>query len=224
MTDPAYTHIVILADRTSSMGQSTDGGHSTRAEDITKGVSDFIADQADPEKNPGRTTFSLVQFNDLSVDRIAWFAPGDDKALRDWKCQPYGSTPLLDAMGRTIEDTGEHLAGLPEDQRPGHVYFVTGTDGEENRSREFTKERVRTMITHQQDAYGWEFVFLGAGIDAFGEAGGMGIRRGSTMSASADCFMSAYASTSSAVTRARTASEPVSYTQAERDQAAGTSS
>lgn len=95
--------------------------------------------------------------------------------------EPRGWTPLLDAMGRVITNTGARLASKPEDERPERVLFVTITDGLENTSQEFTRKSIKSMITHQTDKYNWNFVYLGANQDAFSVAEGLGISIGSTM-------------------------------------------
>ena len=86
-----------------------------------------------------------------------------------------GCTALLDAVGRTIS----HIAGIHKYARPEDVpektLIVITTDGMENASREYTYEKVREMIEHEKEKYGWEFLFLGANIDAVGVAGRMGI-------------------------------------------------
>ena len=66
---------------------------------------------------------------------------------------------------------------MPEEDRPGKVLLVIITDGLENASREFTKDKVREMIAHQQEVYNWDFIFLGANMDAVSEAGHLGINR-----------------------------------------------
>ena len=88
---------------------------------------------------------------------------------------PRGSTALLDAVGQAINETGARLAAVDESQRPGLVVFVIVTDGQENSSREFTREQIRTMVEHQQSAYKWQFTFLSANQDAFAAGGSMGI-------------------------------------------------
>lgn len=225
MTDQNYAHITILADRTGSMGTRTDPGR-TRAMDATDGIRGVIREQA---AAPGRTTFSLVQFCapglDAMIERIAWFAAGDARALREWHCQPYGSTPLLDAVGTVVTDTGDALAALAEDQRPARVFFVIATDGEENVSREYKLAQVKDMITRQQKQFGWEFLFLGAGIDAFAEAGAIGVSAAATMDVDAGssvAMAASYSSTSDAMTRARATGDKVSYTDAERAAASKT--
>ena len=87
----------------------------------------------------------------------------------------YGMTALLDAVGTTINSIGERLANTPEEERPEKVIFVITTDGYENDSREFTRDKVKEMIEHQQNKYSWVFMFLGANMDAVAEAGKYGI-------------------------------------------------
>ena len=78
---------------------------------------------------------------------------------------PRGSTALYDAIGRTINEVGARLAATPEPDRPGKVIVAILTDGQENASTEFSRETIATMISHQQKAYAWEFVFLAANHD-----------------------------------------------------------
>jgi hypothetical protein len=217
MTDPQYTHIAILADRSTSMGEHSDPPR-TKAQDATKGIRQLIADQA---ALPGRTTFTLVQFSTVGVDEVVSFVRGDDKTLAAWKIEPWGGTPLRDAMGKTITSTGTILTAMPEDKRPGRVYFVTATDGEENSSREYTQEQLKAMVEHQRDAYKWEFVFIGADIDAFAEGAKIGMGAGQTLQTVDVAMAASYGATSDAMTRSRASGQSVTYTQAERDKAAG---
>lgn len=86
-----------------------------------------------------------------------------------------GTTALLDAIGRTVNEVGARLAGTPEEERPDSVIVAITTDGRENASREFTKAKIKEMIEHQQNKYSWKFMFLGANIDAVHEASDLGI-------------------------------------------------
>lgn len=86
-----------------------------------------------------------------------------------------GGTALLDAVGRTIDNLGVRLSNTPEEERPEHVIFVITTDGEENSSMSYSLQKVREMIAHQQEKYSWQFIFLGANMDAVSEAGKLGI-------------------------------------------------
>jgi hypothetical protein len=86
-----------------------------------------------------------------------------------------GSTALLDAIGRTIHKIGNAQKNTAEDYRAGKVMFVITTDGMENASREYSDEKVKSMVEHEKEKYGWEFIFLGANIDAAETAGRYGI-------------------------------------------------
>lgn len=95
---------------------------------------------------------------------------------------PRGMTALLDAIGRTINTTGERLAAMAEEQRPGKVIFVILTDGQENTSREMTLEQINQMITRQTEVYNWDFVFIGANQDAIQTGSQLGIGAGNSLS------------------------------------------
>ena len=87
-----------------------------------------------------------------------------------------GSTALLDAIGSTIHKIGNAQKYTADDYRAEKVMFVVITDGEENSSREYSAEKVKAQIERQKTKYGWEFIFLGANIDAVETAGRFGIR------------------------------------------------
>lgn len=91
---------------------------------------------------------------------------------------PYNFTPLLDSIGRAIYETGEKLASLPAAERPERVLFVIITDGQENASQEYTKEDIKAVIEHQQTKYNWDFIFLGANMDAVSVGTSYGINAG----------------------------------------------
>jgi len=86
-----------------------------------------------------------------------------------------GSTALLDAIGITVNKLVSVQKNTAEDFRANKVMFVIITDGEENSSREYSADRVRSMIEHEKKKYGWEFIFLGANIDAVQTAARFGI-------------------------------------------------
>lgn len=86
-----------------------------------------------------------------------------------------GSTALLDAIGFTIQKMINIQKRTSEDERAEKVLFVITTDGMENSSREYTTEKIKKVVQHQKKKYGWEFMFLGANIDAISTAARYGI-------------------------------------------------
>ena len=86
-----------------------------------------------------------------------------------------GCTALLDAIGGAIHHIGNIHKYAREEDRPGKTIFIITTDGMENASRQYSYEKVRQMVERQKEKYGWEFLFLGANIDAIETAGRFGI-------------------------------------------------
>jgi Mg-chelatase subunit ChlD len=159
------THIAVLLDRSGSMADVKD--------ETISGFNYFLKEQKTAGDNASLT---LVQFDSESTDVMHEARPVRDVPdLNQDSYQPRGSTPLLDALGQTINSTGRALAAIPEANRPDKVVFVVITDGQENASHQFTKARVKEMIDHQTGKYNWQFVYLGANQDAFAEAGAVGI-------------------------------------------------
>jgi uncharacterized protein YegL len=184
------TDITLVIDRSGSM-QSI----KRKAE---KGINGFIDDQ---KKQPGEANLSLIQF-DTEFDFLHKGTPINQ--VGNYQLEPRGGTALLDAVGQSILNTGERLSSIPEANRPGLVIFVIMTDGEENSSTQFSRAQIRQMVEHQQTVYNWQFTYLGANQDAFGEAAKLGIRDDQgTANFSADKVDFAYDSTSSKVKRMR---------------------
>ena len=124
---------------------------------------------------PGQCRITTVLFDnryELLHDRI------DIRAVSPMTEREYqvgGSTALLDAIGRTIQKLAGVQRNTAEEYRADNVMFVIITDGAENSSREYSFQKVKAMIEHEKEKYGWEFVFLGANIDAVETAGRFGI-------------------------------------------------
>ena len=97
--------------------------------------------------------------------------------LTDRQYTPRGCTALLDALGGAIHHIGNVHKYAREEDVPEHTVFVITTDGMENASHRYTKAEVKRMVERQKERYGWEFLFLGANIDAISAAEGIGIRR-----------------------------------------------
>lgn len=175
MTNPNETLIVCLLDRSGSMGMILT--------DTCGAFDQFIKEQRELEADD-KVFVSLYQFDhnhgDPPVETVYQRQPL--ATVPKLELRPRGTTPLHDALGRTIMDVGTQLAALQEDKRPGKVIFVVMTDGHENASSEYTQQQVKDMVTAQTETYAWEFVFLGAGIDAFEVGAGYGFKRGQTYS------------------------------------------
>ena len=161
MTKPNSIEIVFVVDRSGSM--------QSIASDMRGGFDAFIAKQ---KETPGDCKVTLTQFDD-QYDVVYSARPLNE--VTSLVLEPRGNTALLDAIGRTINDIGGRLKKLRESERPGQVLFVIITDGQENHSREYNRQRVFDMITHQRDKYNWEFIFLGANQDSIATAQDIGI-------------------------------------------------
>jgi hypothetical protein len=151
--------------------------------DVIGGFNKFLEDQ---QSVPGDCTITLVQFNHEYEVLYQAMNINNAKLLDRETFVPRGYTALLDAIGRTIHNTGKRLGELPEAERPEKVIFVILTDGEENYSKEFTLQQINEMIRHQLEKYAWEFVFLGANQDAIAVAGMMGIHAANALTYAAD--------------------------------------
>lgn len=159
------TELVFILDRSGSMGGLE--------KDTIGGFNSLIGNQ---KKEEGEALVSTVLFdNETEVlhDRVPV-----EKLEEMTEKQYYvrGCTALLDAVGGAIHHIGNVHKYAREEDRPEKTLFVITTDGMENASREYTYEKVKEMIERQKEKYGWEFLFLGANIDAVDVAGRMGIR------------------------------------------------
>jgi hypothetical protein len=144
-------------------------------EDTIGGFNSFLKKQ---KSEAGKATLTLVQFDSQDpYEVIHRFAPiGTIPGLTHETFVPRAATPLLDALGRGINDLEKGLADLPKKERPSKVIVVVVTDGQENSSTEFSKERVETMIREKTEKEDWQFVFLSADLAAIGDASAVGIQ------------------------------------------------
>ena len=159
------TELVFILDKSGSM--------SGLERDTIGGFNSMLAKQWAVEGECRITTVLFDNRLELLHDRI------DLRAVSQMTEREYtvgGSTALLDAMGSTIHKLIRAQKNTAEDFRAEKVLFVIITDGEENSSREYSADRVRELVEHEKSKYGWEFVFLGANIDAVGTAERFGIR------------------------------------------------
>ena len=158
------TEIVFILDRSGSMSSLTT--------DTIGGFNSFIDTQ---KQEDGEAILTTILFD----DQYEILHNGVDiktvKPLTSKEYSARGMTALLDAIGKTINTVGERLNKTNEDDKPSKVIFVITTDGQENSSKEFTQSKVKEMIEHQTNNYSWQFMFLGANIDAVSTAQSFGI-------------------------------------------------
>jgi uncharacterized protein YegL len=158
------TELVFVLDKSGSMSGLED--------DTIGGFNSMISKQ---KKQDGDTLVTTVLFDDkyeLLHDRINL---NEIHMMTDEDYCVGGSTSLLDAMGRTINSIGKSISKDCEDIHPSRVMVVIITDGMENSSCKFSYREIKKMVEHQKTKYSWEFIFLGANIDAIKTASHFGI-------------------------------------------------
>jgi hypothetical protein len=208
LTDSNYTHILAIVDRSGSMRSSVPV--------MSSALNEFFENQAEVE---GKCLVDYVQFGSIYEKTYS------DRPVAEAKAEFHieGMTALLDAIGRGTTELGTKLAALPKVHRPGKVQVVIVTDGHENSSREWTSSAVKELIAEQENKYGWNFVFLGANIDAVAVGATFGLERGQTLTydiGSADAVMATSASLSN-YTRSYRGGEKAAFSDSDRLAAVG---
>ena len=158
------TEVVFILDRSGSM--------SGLEADTIGGFNSMIAKQ---KKEEGEAYISTVLFDDtceVLYDRVP---VNKVEPMNDNQYYVRGCTALLDAIGGAIHHIGNVHKYAREEDRPEKTLFIITTDGMENASRQYSYEKVKEMVARQKEKYGWEFLFLGANIDAIDVAGKFGI-------------------------------------------------
>ena len=165
----AKDEIVLIIDQSGSMNYIK--------EDAIGGFNSFLEQQKAIDR-PANVTFALFNSSYELVHN------GKDitevKPLDDDSYLPSGTTALLDAVGRTVDEVGQRLDQLSESRKPENVIVFILTDGKENASSDYGRDKIKQMIEHQESKYSWEFIYGGANQDAFAEAGGLGIKSKNT--------------------------------------------
>ena len=194
------TELVFILDRSGSMAGLED--------DTIGGFNSMIQKQKD---EPGEAFVSTVLFDNISEvihDRV------DVQKIEPMTRKEYyvrGCTALLDAVGGAIHHIGNVHKYAREEDRPEKTLFVITTDGMENASRKYSYEKLKAMIERQKEKYGWEFLFLGANIDAAKEAARFGIDadRAANYHADSEGTNVIYETVNEAICRVRSCSVPL---------------
>lgn len=202
------TEIVFILDRSGSM--------SGLEADTIGGYNSLIERQ---KKEEGEAYISTVLFDDtcevlhdrVSLDKI--------EPMTDKEYYVRGCTALLDALGGAIHHIGNVHKYAREEDRPEKTLFIITTDGQENASHRYSYEKVKHMVERQKEKFGWEFLFLGANIDAIAEAGRFGIKADRAVNYNCDSVGTAvnFKVLSEAVTRVRACAEPCMMNEALAD-------
>ncbi len=159
------TELVFVLDKSGSM--------SGLEKDTIGGFNSMLEKQRGEE---GDVVISTVLFDDhmqVLHDRTDLAGIGN---LTDKDYTVGGSTALLDALGNSIRHINKVQKALPEDERPAKTMFIITTDGQENSSHDFSYEKIRKMVEKKQEKKQWEFLFLGANMDAISAAASIGIK------------------------------------------------
>lgn len=187
-----FTEIVFIIDKSGSMYSLTD--------DTIGGFNGFIDSQ---KKLDGEARLTTVLFSTYHTKLHDYVDLYRVKPIDRTQYEASGGTAMLDAIGDTIEEVQNRIDNTPEEQRPEHVIFAITTDGQENSSQKFNKEKIMKMINHQKNGHGWEFVFLGANMDAVSEASSIGIDLAATYTADSIGTKSVYTAMDAAVSSYR---------------------
>lgn len=213
MTNNNLSLLAILVDHSGSMKQCR--------EDMEGGLNTFIEEQAKVE---GECEITLAEFDD-SYDLVWPIQPITQ--VDKYELRPRGMTALLDGMGKFINTVGDELRKRSESQRPSKVIVMVVTDGLENASVEYSgeegKRRIKELVEQQKSMWKWEFVFLGANMDAIAEGGSIGITKGASMTYNQGSGMAVrnmYAASAANVAAYRSGKlASVDFTDAQRDSA-----
>lgn len=202
MTNPDLTLLGVLADKSGSMNRCRD--------DSEGGLNNLVQEQA---ALPGDLDLAVADFDTRyrTVRELGRLTTEFRYTLN-----PGGGTALLDAMGSFITEIGRQLAKRPENERPSKVIILIVTDGQENSSKEWTYSAVKELVERQKNDYQWEFIFLGANIDAIAEGQNIGVGAASSINYDVANAMDSYAVASANISNYRLTGETVNFSDADR--------
>lgn len=206
------TEVVLVLDRSGSM--------SSTKSDAEGGLREFIAKQ---RVLPGECDVTFYRFDD-QIERVFDKKPIQRVEEADLRLEPRGSTALLDAMCRAIDEVGQRLSNTSENERPEKVFVVTITDGYENASRHRYSD-VADRIKRQREQYQWEFLFIGSNQDAIATADKLNIMPQYSLSYAPNKVgtVNAYQAMANSVSFTRTTGGAYAFTEDERNKAMGKS-
>lgn len=205
--------VLVILDRSGSM-QDAKSDHEG-------GLKSFVEDQ---KALAGEVRFTLIQFDTVNACEVVYDRVPLD-AVDKIELVPRSGTPLLDAVGQALDHLTKH--------QPTEVVCMVITDGQENSSKEWTRDRIKARVA-ELETKGWSFLFLGANVDAFAEAGGLGMAAGMAMAyavtgqsvgstyASATSNLGGYRALRSKGMSVGAASNNLLWTNQQRAEAAGT--
>lgn len=186
------TEIIFIIDKSGSMQNLID--------DTIGGFNSFVESQQEIDGDAHLTTVLFSSgytklHNHIDIHEV----PAMDRT----QYTVGGMTAMLDAIGETIKEVQDRIDDTPDNERPDKVICVIITDGEENYSRIYRKADIQKMINHQTKGHGWQFIFLGANMDAVTEASQIGINMSTTYAADNIGIKSVYTAVDSAVSSYR---------------------
>ena len=167
--------LVFIVDRSGSM--------YSIASDMQGAIKSVLSDQQENYKGDIDVTF--VRF-DTQYEEVFSGTPIKDISEDDLKIEPRGSTALLDAMGQTLNTFERKFSETAKKNRPEKVLFLIITDGEENASKEYSRDRVFGMIKTLERDHDWGFTFIGANQDAIQAGHSIGVMRSKSLNYDAD--------------------------------------
>ena len=166
MSDPHYTALMLIIDRSGSM--------SSIKNDMVGGLTTLVEEQ---KKQPGLLTISVVSFDNQVELQHQMAAPSSVSI----QLEPRGATALYDAVGFGLNTMQADIDALPDHAKPETVQIVVVTDGHENASGEYSGKTIKQLVTEKTTRLNWDVVFLGANQDAVMKAAELGIDRDRSM-------------------------------------------
>lgn len=191
MTNPNYTDITFVLDESGSM--------ASYVESTESGFSELVQEQ---KTAPGECRVTVYKFSS-NVYNMYTAIPVEEAPTP--RIRPSGMTALFDAIGIASDETGIRLSLMREEDRPGTVLIVVITDGFENSSWRYSRDRVTHLINRQKDTYNWKYVFIGADEAAVLLAQTMGVDSGSALKYDPNKTGATYSTVSGLVTTYRSA-------------------